>query len=78
MKFSNGAWLWADGVVPHCMRRVALSKLEKDSIWLAACDRTGKEGIDRVDPIPNRRGSPGLFGDATNGVFYRNLKVTAN
>ncbi|HYM02506.1 MAG TPA: PQQ-binding-like beta-propeller repeat protein, partial [Stellaceae bacterium] len=34
--------------------------------------------IDRVDPIPNREGSPGLFGDATYGVYYDNLKVTAN
>lgn len=34
--------------------------------------------IDRVDPIANREGSPGLFGDATYGVFFDNLKVTAN
>jgi len=34
--------------------------------------------IDRVDPIPNKEGSPGLFGDATYGVFFKNLKVTAN
>jgi outer membrane protein assembly factor BamB len=34
--------------------------------------------IDRVDPIPNRQGSPGLFGDATYGVLFDNLKVTAN
>ena len=34
--------------------------------------------IDHVDPIPNRQGSPGLFGDATDGVFFDNLKVTAN
>jgi hypothetical protein len=34
--------------------------------------------IDRVDPIPNRQGSAGLFGDATYGVLFDNLKVTAN
>ena len=34
--------------------------------------------IDRIDPIPNRQGSPGLFGDATYGLFFDNLKVTAN
>jgi alpha-D-xyloside xylohydrolase len=49
MKFSNGAWLWADGVVPHCMRRVALSKVNGDSLWLAICDRAGNDGIDRVE-----------------------------
>lgn len=34
--------------------------------------------IDRTDPIGNREGSPGLFGDSQSGVYYDNLKVTAN
>jgi outer membrane protein assembly factor BamB len=34
--------------------------------------------IDRVDSVPNRQGSPGIFGDAEFGVFYDNLKVTPN
>ncbi len=34
--------------------------------------------IDKVDPIGNREGSPGIFGDAQFGVFFDNLKVTAN
>jgi len=34
--------------------------------------------IDHIDPIPNLQGSPGLFADATYGVFFDNLKVTAN
>jgi len=34
--------------------------------------------IDRVDAIGNREGSPGLFGDATFGLFFDNLKVTPN
>jgi hypothetical protein len=34
--------------------------------------------IDRVDPIPNRAGSPGIFGDATFGTFYDNIRVTPN
>lgn len=34
--------------------------------------------IDKVDPIGNREGSPGLFGDSQFGLFYDNLKVTAN
>ena len=49
MKFSNGAWLWADGVTPACMRRICLHRIEKDSLWLAAVDRTGTENIDRVE-----------------------------
>ncbi len=32
--------------------------------------------IDRVDPIPNKQGSPGLFADAQFGVYFDNIKVT--
>ena len=46
--------------------------------WATAESEPAAWSIDRVDPIPNREGSPGLFGDATFGVFYDNLKVTAN
>lgn len=34
--------------------------------------------IDKVDNIPNRQGSPGLFADAQFGAYFDNLKVTAN
>ena len=34
--------------------------------------------IDRVDPIPNRQGSPGLFADAQFGAYFDNFKVTPN
>ena len=34
--------------------------------------------IDRVDPIPNKQGSPGLFADAQFGVYFDNVKVTPN
>lgn len=34
--------------------------------------------LDKTDPIGNREGSPGVFGDAQFGVYYDNLKVTAN
>jgi outer membrane protein assembly factor BamB len=34
--------------------------------------------IDRVDPIPNKQGSPGLFADAQFGVYFDNLRVTPN
>jgi hypothetical protein len=32
--------------------------------------------IDRIDPIPNRQGSPGIFADAQFGAYFDNLKVT--
>lgn len=34
--------------------------------------------IERVDPIGNRQGSPGIYADATFEIFFDNLKVTAN
>ncbi|MDQ3685175.1 MAG: hypothetical protein M3430_06170, partial [Acidobacteriota bacterium] len=34
--------------------------------------------IERVDPIGNRQGSPGLFGSALAEIYFDNLKVTQN
>jgi hypothetical protein len=34
--------------------------------------------IERVDPIGNRQGSAGLYADASNEIYYDNIKVTAN
>ncbi|MGI8784099.1 MAG: PQQ-binding-like beta-propeller repeat protein [Acidobacteriota bacterium] len=34
--------------------------------------------IERVDPIGNRQGSPGIYADATFEIFFDNLKVTPN
>ncbi|HEX9726347.1 MAG TPA: PQQ-binding-like beta-propeller repeat protein [Vicinamibacteria bacterium] len=34
--------------------------------------------VERIDPIPNREGSPGIYADATNEVFFDDLEVTEN
>jgi hypothetical protein len=34
--------------------------------------------IDRVDPIGNRQGAPGLFLDAQFGAYLDNFTLTAN
>jgi hypothetical protein len=34
--------------------------------------------IEKIDPIPNRQGSPGIYADAPFEVFFDNLKVTSN
>jgi len=34
--------------------------------------------IERIDPIPNRQGSPGLYADAPFDIYIDNVKVTAN
>ena len=46
--------------------------------WLAGEPEPEGWLIDRVDPIPNQQGSPGLFADAQFGVYFANLKVTPN
>jgi hypothetical protein len=34
--------------------------------------------IEKIDTIPNKHGSPGIYADAPNEVFFDNLKVTSN
>jgi hypothetical protein len=34
--------------------------------------------IERVDSIPSRQGSPGLYADAPFEVYFDNVKVAAN
>jgi outer membrane protein assembly factor BamB len=34
--------------------------------------------IERVDPIPNRQGAPGVFGNALAEIYFDNLKVYSN
>ena len=46
--------------------------------WPAAEPEPAEWMIDRVDPIPNRQGSPGIYADAPFEVYLDNLKVTAN
>jgi hypothetical protein len=34
--------------------------------------------IEKIDPIPNRQGSPGIYADAPFEVFFDNVKVVSN
>jgi hypothetical protein len=34
--------------------------------------------IERVDPIPNRQGAPGIFGNGLAELYFDNIKVYAN
>ena len=46
--------------------------------WPAAEAEPDEWPIDRIDPISNKQGSPGIFADAQYGVYFDNLKVTPN
>jgi outer membrane protein assembly factor BamB len=46
--------------------------------WPASETEPSSWLIERIDPIPNRRGSPGIYADALFEIFFDNLKVTSN
>ncbi|MDX2154490.1 MAG: PQQ-binding-like beta-propeller repeat protein [Bryobacteraceae bacterium] len=46
--------------------------------WPASEAEPAEWMIERVDPIPNLKGSPGIYADAPFEVFFDNIKVTSN
>ncbi|MGI9107666.1 MAG: PQQ-binding-like beta-propeller repeat protein [Pyrinomonadaceae bacterium] len=50
----------------------------RGKVWPAGEAEPAAWMIERVDSLPNRQGSPGIFGNALAEVFFDNLKVTAN
>ena len=50
----------------------------RGKVWLASEPEPAAWMIERVDPIPNRQGAPGLFGSALAELYFDNLKVYAN
>jgi len=50
----------------------------RGKVWLASETEPAEWMIERIDPIPNRQGAPGIFGNALAEVYFDNLKVYAN
>jgi outer membrane protein assembly factor BamB len=46
--------------------------------WPTGDAEPGKWTIEKIDPIGNREGPPGVFADSEFGVYLDNLKLTAN
>ncbi|HKO95534.1 MAG TPA: PQQ-binding-like beta-propeller repeat protein [Pyrinomonadaceae bacterium] len=46
--------------------------------WLASEPEPAAWMIERIDPIPNRQGAPGVFGNALAELYFDNLKVYSN
>jgi len=46
--------------------------------WPANEPEPGAWLIERVDPIPNRQGAPGIFGNGLAELYFDNIKVYAN
>ncbi len=50
----------------------------RGKVWPAGEPEPAAWMIERIDPIPNRQGAPGIFGNALAEVYFDNLKVYAN
>lgn len=50
----------------------------RGKVWPAGSPEPEAWLVERVDPIGNRQGSPGVFGNALAEVYFDNLKVYAN
>lgn len=50
----------------------------RGKVWLASETEPSAWMIERIDPIPNRQGAPGIFGSALAELYFDNLKVYAN
>jgi hypothetical protein len=47
-------------------------------VWPAAEAEPGAWTIEKIDPIGNHAGSPGIYADAPFEVFFDNIKVAKN
>jgi outer membrane protein assembly factor BamB len=50
----------------------------RGKVWLASETEPAAWMIERIDPIPNRQGAPGIFGSALAELYFDNIKVYAN
>ncbi|MGI9166885.1 MAG: hypothetical protein ACR2G5_10975, partial [Pyrinomonadaceae bacterium] len=46
--------------------------------WLASDTEPAAWMVERIDPIPNRQGAPGIFGNGLAEIYFDNLKVYTN
>jgi outer membrane protein assembly factor BamB len=46
--------------------------------WAAGEPEPAEWMIERIDPIPNRQGAPGIFGNGLAELYFDNIKVYAN
>jgi outer membrane protein assembly factor BamB len=50
----------------------------RGKVWLATETEPAAWMIERIDPIPNRQGAPGIFGNALAELYFDNLNVYPN
>jgi outer membrane protein assembly factor BamB len=50
----------------------------RGKVWAVSETEPAAWMIERIDPIPNREGAPGIFGNALAEIYFDNVKVYAN
>jgi hypothetical protein len=50
----------------------------RGKVWLASEAEPAAWMVERIDPIPNRQGAPGIYGSALAELYFDNLKVYRN
>jgi outer membrane protein assembly factor BamB len=50
----------------------------RGKVWAVGETEPAAWMIERIDPIPNRQGAPGIFGNALAEIYFDNIKVYAN
>ena len=50
----------------------------RGKVWPVGETEPGAWMIERIDPIPNRQGAPGVFGNGLAELYFDNIKVYAN
>lgn len=50
----------------------------RGKVWLVGETEPAAWMIERIDPIPNRQGAPGIFGNGLAELYFDNVKVYAN
>jgi hypothetical protein len=50
----------------------------RGKVWVATETEPAAWMIERIDPIPNRQGAPGIFGSALSELYFDNIKVYRN
>ena len=50
----------------------------RGKVWPVSEPEPSPWMIERIDPIPNKQGAPGVFGNALAEVYFDNIKVYAN
>ena len=58
--------------MPDCKTRA------RGKVWPASEAEPAAWMIERIDPIPNRQGAPGIFGNGLAELYFDNVKVYAN